>query len=212
MLLRTGESGRRAALSSRRCGGARGSEDPLGTQDFAVGGGLDVEDLAALEVPLVVVIVEVADDVVVAGTHDKAANDQGLAVGQREAVAVAAQAEDGHVLLDGLGVEREPLEEPRAVVEGLGAFLELHGHLEASQGNLAWADYEGIKRHPAVKDFQKVCVTNQFFNGQAQENAKLNNVQLVDQHLLGELLQQNPTTMLEVEQLLYTQWDAGTDE
>jgi putative ABC transport system permease protein len=24
-------------------------------------------------------------------------------------------------------------------------------HLEASQGNLAWADYEGIKRHPAVK-------------------------------------------------------------
>ena len=38
MLLRTGESGRRAALSSRRCGGARGSKDPLGTQDFAVEG------------------------------------------------------------------------------------------------------------------------------------------------------------------------------
>jgi putative ABC transport system permease protein len=31
-------------------------------------------------------------------------------------------------------------------------------HLEASQGNLAWADYEGIKRHPAVKTAIPIAV------------------------------------------------------
>ncbi|QCY01665.1 hypothetical protein EJ998_00115 [Burkholderia cepacia ATCC 25416] len=41
------------------------------------------------------------------------------------------------------------------------------------------------RRHPNVS-FEKVCVTNQFFNAQAKENAHLNSVELVDQKHLGE--------------------------
>lgn len=61
------------------------------------------------------------------------------------------------------------------------------------------------RRHPNV-DFEKVCLTNQFFNRQAQENAELNSVQLLDQTHLAELLKQHPVTMLEVERMLYAEW------
>lgn len=55
-------------------------------------------------------------------------------------------------------------------------------------------------------DFDKVCITNQFFNRQAHENAKLNSVELLDQTHLAELLERYPVTMMEVERMLYSQW------
>ena len=43
------------------------------------------------------------------------------------------------------------------------------------------------KRHPNIA-FDKVCITNQYFNGQAKENARLNFVALVDQTDLEQLI------------------------
>jgi len=48
-------------------------------------------------------------------------------------------------------------------------------------------------RHADVV-FQKVAVTNQFFNGSAKEQAKLNNVQLLDYHALVEILEKYPVS------------------
>ncbi|MGE4450774.1 SNF2-related protein [Castellaniella sp.] len=62
------------------------------------------------------------------------------------------------------------------------------------------------RRHPSIA-FQKACITNQFFNSQAQEQATLNNVLLIDQTELTDLLQQHITTMLELDKVLYTDWD-----
>jgi Holliday junction resolvase len=66
------------------------------------------------------------------------------------------------------------------------------------------------KLHPGVS-FDKVCITNQFFNQQAHKNACLNNVKLLDQSHLSTLLAEYEITMLEVEQMLYAEWleDAG---
>jgi hypothetical protein len=61
------------------------------------------------------------------------------------------------------------------------------------------------RRHPDV-NFTKVCITSQFFNRQARENAALNSVELLDQTDLAGLLEQYPVTMLEVEKMLYDEW------
>nr|WP_284502831.1 SNF2-related protein [Caballeronia sp. AZ10_KS36] len=61
------------------------------------------------------------------------------------------------------------------------------------------------RRHPNVS-FEKVCVTNQFFNAQARENAKLHSVDLLDQTDLSDMLQTYETTMLEVERMLFVEW------
>jgi HJR/Mrr/RecB family endonuclease len=61
------------------------------------------------------------------------------------------------------------------------------------------------RRHPAVS-FDKVCITNQFFNRQAHENAGLNAVELLDQTHLAKLLEEHEVTMLEVERMLYAEW------
>lgn len=61
--------------------------------------------------------------------------------------------------------------------------------------------------HPNVV-FRKIGLTNQFFNSQACEQAKLNNVELIDQAGLDSLIQQYPVTMLELERLLYADWNA----
>ncbi|MNY79721.1 hypothetical protein D3C86_2204800 [compost metagenome] len=61
------------------------------------------------------------------------------------------------------------------------------------------------RRHPSV-EFDKVCITNQFFNRQAHENAALNSVELLDQTHLAGLLERHSVTMLEVEKMLYTEW------
>jgi hypothetical protein len=61
------------------------------------------------------------------------------------------------------------------------------------------------RRHPKVQ-FQKVCITNQFFNSHALENAALNQVELLDQLDLEAMLNTHAVTMLEVERMLYTEW------
>ena len=67
------------------------------------------------------------------------------------------------------------------------------------------------RRHAGV-NFTKVCLTNQYFNGKAVENAKLNQVELVDQPLLIELLDRYPVSMLEVEKTLYSDWSQANLE
>lgn len=42
--------------------------------------------------------------------------------------------------------------------------------------------------------FQKVAVTNQFFNGSAKEQAKLNNVELINCHAIEEMLKKYPVS------------------
>lgn len=64
------------------------------------------------------------------------------------------------------------------------------------------------KRHAQVQ-FEKICITNQYFNWHAVENAELNGVRLLDQRDLGELLEQHDVSMLEVEGMLHTGWHAG---
>jgi hypothetical protein len=61
------------------------------------------------------------------------------------------------------------------------------------------------ERHPGV-EFDKVCITNQFFNRQAHENALLNDVELLDQSHLKQLLLEYEVSMLEVERMLYAEW------
>lgn len=67
------------------------------------------------------------------------------------------------------------------------------------------------RRHPNVQ-FKKVGLTNQFFNAQAHEQAELNDVLLVDQTLLNEMLAKYPVTMLQIERLLYTDWEADFND
>lgn len=57
------------------------------------------------------------------------------------------------------------------------------------------------RRHPEVC-FTKVCLTNQFFNLHAQENAALNGVTLLDQDDLADLLTKHVVTMRDVQSLL----------
>jgi SNF2 family DNA or RNA helicase len=63
------------------------------------------------------------------------------------------------------------------------------------------------RSHPGVK-FQKVCVTNQYFNGSAMEQARLNGVEIVDRDNLADLLNRHPITALDVERLKFAAWDA----
>lgn len=62
------------------------------------------------------------------------------------------------------------------------------------------------RKHPGIR-FEKIGMTNQFFNQQALEQASLNEVTLVDQTRLGELLEMFPVTMLDLERLLYSDWE-----
>ena len=61
------------------------------------------------------------------------------------------------------------------------------------------------RNHPGVR-FSRVCLTNQFFNDQARDNATLNGVELLDQPRLAEMLERHPVTMLELERVLYSEW------
>lgn len=67
------------------------------------------------------------------------------------------------------------------------------------------------RRHPNV-EFKKVCISNQFFNRLAQENASLNSVELLDQSDLVKLLNRHPVTVLEVERMLYADWQDSVSE
>jgi hypothetical protein len=61
------------------------------------------------------------------------------------------------------------------------------------------------RRHPGVT-FEKVCITNQFFNRLAHENAELNGVQLLDQSHLAAMLREHAISMLDVERILFAEW------
>jgi HJR/Mrr/RecB family endonuclease len=58
--------------------------------------------------------------------------------------------------------------------------------------------------HPTI-NFDRVCITNQFFNGQAKENAALNLVSLLDQGHLAGMLDQHKVMLLEVERVRYAE-------
>jgi hypothetical protein len=66
------------------------------------------------------------------------------------------------------------------------------------------------QRHPNV-EFEKVGLTNQFFNDHAHEHARLNNVTLLEQTQLEALLRDHPVTMLEIERMLYADWQQGVE-
>lgn len=55
--------------------------------------------------------------------------------------------------------------------------------------------------------FNKVCITNRFFNATAQRHAEKNMVDLYDQNRIDELLQEYPLTMDEVERFHYKDWN-----
>lgn len=56
--------------------------------------------------------------------------------------------------------------------------------------------------------FTKVCVTNQFFNGSAREQATHNQVRLVNRDEVTKLAERHPLRLIEVEQVLYPNWNA----
>ena len=63
-----------------------------------------------------------------------------------------------------------------------------------------------VRRHPGVR-LDKVCITNQFFNGTARKHAEMNDVETVDQRDLERLLAAHEVRKLDVETLLYADWD-----
>lgn len=66
------------------------------------------------------------------------------------------------------------------------------------------------RRHPGVA-FDKICITNQFFNRLAHENAELNGVQLLEQTHLAEMLAEHDVSMLDVERVLFAEWQHDED-
>lgn len=81
-----------------------------------------------------------------------------------------------------------------------GAALDWDAVKEVLGGHAFYA-----RQHPQIQ-FELVCVTNQLFDRQAHLNAELNNVELVEQSRLAEMLTETPVSLLEVEQVLYTDW------
>jgi hypothetical protein len=69
------------------------------------------------------------------------------------------------------------------------------------------AFYERV--HPNLR-FSRVALTNQFFNAQARDMAALNSVELLDQRSLAALLEQHEVMLLEVEKVLYAEWQDQT--
>jgi SNF2-related domain/Restriction endonuclease/Helicase conserved C-terminal domain len=86
----------------------------------------------------------------------------------------------------------------------------------ADGGPLSWNAVKDVvageaaykKRHPGIA-FEKVAVTNQYFNKTASEQADLNGVRLLDQDDLADLLTRYEVTTIDVEKLLYPQWSTA---
>jgi hypothetical protein len=64
------------------------------------------------------------------------------------------------------------------------------------------------RQFPSV-NFDRVCMTNQYFGEQARDNAVLNSVELIEQPQLAKMLSETTVDMLEVEQILYSEWTQG---
>jgi hypothetical protein len=61
-------------------------------------------------------------------------------------------------------------------------------------------------RHPGI-DFARVCVTNSYFNDNAERHAELNKVRLIDRDEMGDLLKQYPVKLSDVERLRFPTWE-----
>ncbi|MGD0188094.1 MAG: SNF2-related protein [Roseiarcus sp.] len=83
-----------------------------------------------------------------------------------------------------------------------GSFLSWDAVKEVVAGEAAYR-----MRHPGVS-FRKMCITNQFFNDTAKAHADLNQVELLNQNNLDDLLQHHKVTTLDVEKLLYAEWES----
>ena len=59
------------------------------------------------------------------------------------------------------------------------------------------------KQFPGI-EFERVCITNQFFNEQARMQARENGVELIEQPHLIRMLDETPVTMTELEQSIYS--------
>jgi HJR/Mrr/RecB family endonuclease len=57
------------------------------------------------------------------------------------------------------------------------------------------AAYE--KRHRGI-DFEKICITNQYFNDNTKRQAELNTVELYDQSRINEMLKLHKITFLDI--------------
>jgi HJR/Mrr/RecB family endonuclease len=99
-----------------------------------------------------------------------------------------------------------------AIVEGRGQLIQCKSSMR-EETQLGWEAIKDVvtgeaayrQRFPNVV-FEKVGVTNQYFNDKAQTHATLNNVSLVDQRHLAALLEEHVVTMLEVERFVYSEW------
>ncbi|HRD97084.1 MAG TPA: restriction endonuclease, partial [Rubrivivax sp.] len=81
-----------------------------------------------------------------------------------------------------------------------GATLDWDAVKEVVGGHAFYA-----KQFPSVT-FDRVCMTNQYFDPQARLNAELNGVELVEQPQLAQMLIETAVNMYEIEQVLYTEW------
>lgn len=81
-----------------------------------------------------------------------------------------------------------------------GAALDWDAVKEVVGGHAFYA-----KQFPSVT-FDRVCMTNQYFDPQARLNAELNGVELVEQPQLAQMLGETAVNMYEIEQVLYTEW------
>lgn len=104
-----------------------------------------------------------------------------------------------------------------ALGDGVGALIQV----KTSSDDHARLNWDAVKevvagtayyqrRHPGL-EFDKVCLTNQFFNAQALENAALNSVTVVDQIGLSEMLKRYQVTMMEIERVMFAKWE-GDDK
>lgn len=103
-----------------------------------------------------------------------------------------------------------------ALSEGAGLLIQTKSASKDGQ-KLGWEAVKDVvtgaafyqAQHPGIR-FEKVCLTNQFFNDQAKRNAELNQVRLLEQGDLRALLEKHPVTMLEIEKMLYPEWAETT--
>jgi Holliday junction resolvase len=63
------------------------------------------------------------------------------------------------------------------------------------------------RRHPEILSFQRIAVTNQYFNESAHYHAKINDVELIDRDKLSKLLDKTPVKRMDLEKVLIANWE-----
>jgi len=64
------------------------------------------------------------------------------------------------------------------------------------------------RRHPGVQ-FKLLCITNQYFNSNAKEQAQMNNVQLIDRDNIKMFLTEHQIRRSDIDQHLFTNWNTN---